>query len=37
MESISTKHDAEGERIVSETVTERREEVHIKILEEHGK
>ena len=37
MESISAKHDAEGERVVNETVTEHREEVHIKILEEHGK
>jgi len=36
MESINTKHDAEGERVVSETVTEHREEVHIKISE-HGK
>ncbi|CAG8629259.1 2305_t:CDS:2 [Paraglomus brasilianum] len=33
MESINTKHDAEGERVVSETVTEHREEVHIKISE----
>jgi len=38
MESISTKHDAEGELVVvSETITERKEEVHIKIAEEHGK